>query len=79
MTVCGDEVGGRNKPDPEPYLRASRLLGVDPARCIAVEDSPTGTRSAESAGLVVVVVPSEVPVPAGERRRPRQYCCSPSE
>uniref|UniRef100_UPI00227709BC HAD family hydrolase n=1 Tax=Saccharomonospora iraqiensis TaxID=52698 RepID=UPI00227709BC len=38
VTVCGDEVDGRNKPHPEPYLRAARLLDVPPARCVAVED-----------------------------------------
>lgn len=67
-TVCGDEVGGQNKPHPEPYLKASRLLDVDPARCVAIEDSPTGTASAVAAGCTVLVVPCEVPVEPGERR-----------
>ena len=67
-TVCGDEVGGRNKPHPEPYLRAARLLGVDPARCVAVEDSVPGTESAVSAGCTVLVVPNDVPVGPGPRR-----------
>ncbi|GAB2970754.1 HAD family phosphatase [Amycolatopsis acidiphila] len=67
-TVCGDEVDGRNKPDPEPYLRAARLLGVDPARCVAVEDSQPGAASAAGAGCVVLVVPNDVPVDEGERR-----------
>jgi HAD superfamily hydrolase (TIGR01509 family) len=68
VTVCGDEVDGQNKPLPEPYLRAARLLGVDPARCVAVEDSPTGAASAEAAGCAVLVVPCDVPVPEGGRR-----------
>ncbi|WP_236793075.1 HAD family phosphatase [Amycolatopsis sp. GM8] len=68
VTVCGDEVGGLNKPHPEPYLRAARLLGVDPSRCVAVEDSRTGTASAVAAGCVVLVVPNDVPVEAGARR-----------
>jgi HAD superfamily hydrolase (TIGR01509 family) len=68
VTVCGDEVDGRNKPLPDPYLKAARLLGVDPADCVAIEDSPTGTASATAAGCVVVVVPCEVPVEPGERR-----------
>lgn len=67
VTVCGDEVA-RPKPDPDPYLRAAALLGVDPARCLAVEDSPTGALAAERAGAAVLVVPSEVAVPAGPRR-----------
>ena len=61
-TVCGDEVGGRNKPDPQPYLQAARALGVDPARCVAFEDSPTGMASAAGAGCRVVGVPCEVPL-----------------
>jgi HAD superfamily hydrolase (TIGR01509 family) len=68
VTVCGDEVDGLNKPHPEPYLRAARLLGVDPARCVAVEDSKPGTESAVAAGCVVLVVPNDVPVDPGERR-----------
>ncbi len=68
VTVCGDEVEGRNKPLPRPYQRAAELLGVDPVDCFAVEDSVTGVTSAVAAGCTVLVVPAEAPVPAGERR-----------
>ncbi|MGQ0839041.1 HAD family hydrolase [Actinokineospora sp.] len=68
VVVCGDEVDGLNKPLPEPYRRAARLLGVDPAGCVAIEDSPTGVASAVAAGCTVLVVPCEVPVEPGERR-----------
>lgn len=68
VSVCGDEVDGLNKPLPEPYLKAARLLGVDPTACVAVEDSPTGTAAAVAAGCTVLVVPCEVPVEPGERR-----------
>ncbi|WP_019853788.1 HAD family hydrolase [Actinopolyspora mortivallis] len=61
-TVCGDEVDGLNKPEPEPYLRACRALGVDPAECVAVEDSPTGVASAVAAGCTVLGVACEVPL-----------------
>jgi HAD superfamily hydrolase (TIGR01509 family) len=67
VTVCGDEVSA-TKPDPAPYRRAAELLGVDPHACVAVEDSPTGTRSAVAAGATVLVVPAEVAVEDGERR-----------
>ncbi|HEY3609494.1 MAG TPA: HAD family phosphatase [Pseudonocardiaceae bacterium] len=67
VTVCGDEVDGRNKPHPGPYLMAAELLGVDPANCVAVEDSVTGAASAQAAGCTVLVVPAEAPVPPGER------------
>jgi HAD superfamily hydrolase (TIGR01509 family) len=58
VLVCGDEVGGHNKPDPEPYARAARLLGVHAARCLAVEDSATGVASAHAAGAAVLVIAS---------------------
>ncbi|GAA3570028.1 HAD family phosphatase [Amycolatopsis ultiminotia] len=67
-TVCGDEVGGENKPLPRPYLKAAELLGVRPAECVAVEDSPPGAEAAERAGCAVLVVPNDVEVPAGSRR-----------
>ncbi len=65
--VTGDAVT-QGKPHPEPYLKAARLLGVDPADCLAVEDSNTGARSAEAAGCTVLVVPNHVPVLPGDRR-----------
>lgn len=68
VTVCGDEVDGRNKPLPEPYLKAARLLGVDAPSCVAIEDSPTGVSSAVAAGCTVLVVPCDVEVDPGERR-----------
>jgi HAD superfamily hydrolase (TIGR01509 family) len=68
VTVCGDEVDGQNKPLPRPYRLAAELLGVDPAVCVAVEDSVTGVTAAVAAGCTVLVVPAEVPVPPGERR-----------
>ena len=67
VVVTGDNVS-RGKPHPEPYLEAARLLGVDPRDCVAIEDSETGTRSAEAAGCAVLVVPHHVPVEPGERR-----------
>lgn len=65
--VTGDAVA-RGKPDPEPYLKATRGLDVRPAGCLAIEDSDTGARSAESAGCTVLVVPHLVPVLEGGRR-----------
>jgi len=65
--VTGDSVT-RGKPHPEPYLTAARRLGVDAGDCLAIEDSNTGARSAESAGCTVMVVQNHVPVLPGERR-----------
>ena len=57
VTLAGDEVV-HGKPDPEPYLTAARLLGVDPTRCVVLEDSGAGVRSGLAAGCAVVAVPS---------------------
>jgi HAD superfamily hydrolase (TIGR01509 family) len=67
VTVCGDDVSV-TKPAPEPYLLAAKLLDVDPARCVALEDSPNGVASAAAAGCRVVAVPSLVPVPPAPGR-----------
>lgn len=68
VSVCGDEVP-RSKPAPDPYEKAARLLGVEPAAALAIEDSPTGAASAQAAGCPVLVVPAgEVPVPPTSRR-----------
>lgn len=61
LTLAGDEVG-RTKPDPEPYLKATAGLGVPPARCVVLEDSPNGLAAAEAAGCRTVAVPGLLPV-----------------
>jgi HAD superfamily hydrolase (TIGR01509 family) len=67
-TVCGDEVP-RGKPAPDAYVRAAALLDLPPSACLAIEDSVTGTAAAEDAGCPVLVVPNDVAVPRGPRRR----------
>jgi HAD superfamily hydrolase (TIGR01509 family) len=49
-----------SKPDPEPYVTAARRLGIEPARCLVVEDSERGLRAACAAGMSCWVVPSEL-------------------
>ena len=61
--------GAHGKPAPDIYLRAAELLGLEPAHCLAIEDSVTGTAAAEDAGCPVLVVPNEVEVPVTPRRR----------
>jgi HAD superfamily hydrolase (TIGR01509 family) len=61
VRVCADDVS-MTKPDPEPYLLAAKLLGADPARCVALEDSPNGVASAQAAGCRVIAVPSLIPI-----------------
>jgi len=49
------------KPAPDPYLLAADLLRIDPARCLAFEDSDTGAASARAAGMTVVQIPDILP------------------
>lgn len=56
--VCADGDRGIAKPSPHLYLRAIRELEVEPARALALEDSPNGIRSAKDAGLRCVAVPN---------------------
>lgn len=51
--VSSDDVA-RGKPAPDMYLEAARRLGMDPQRCLAVEDSPAGATAALEAGMTVV-------------------------
>ena len=50
-----------SKPAPDCYLKAAELLGVDPAECLAFEDSFNGLRSAMDAGTTVVAVTTAHP------------------
>lgn len=56
-TVSSEEVA-RGKPAPDVFLRAAELLGVPPARAVAVEDSAAGIRAAHAAGMPVVAIPN---------------------
>lgn len=49
------------KPAPDIYLYACKELGLNPANCMAVEDSPNGIYSAHDAGCNVVMVPDQSP------------------
>ncbi len=64
VTVSSEEVDS-GKPAPDVYLEAARLLGFPPSRCVAIEDSANGIRSAHAAGLRVCALPnSHYPPPA---------------
>lgn len=54
--TCADHVVPA-KPDPTSFRLACERLGADPARSVAIEDSPNGIRAAKDAGLFTVAVP----------------------
>lgn len=53
LAITAEDVT-RSKPDPEGFLAAARALGVDPASCIVVEDSPNGIAAGLAAGMRVI-------------------------
>ena len=56
-SVVSGECTANGKPEPDIYLEASRQLGTEPGKCIAVEDSINGVISAKNAGMYCIAVP----------------------
>lgn len=56
VVISAEEVE-RGKPSPDVYLRACELLGSEPGRTAAIEDSGAGVRSAVAAEMPVVMIP----------------------
>jgi HAD superfamily hydrolase (TIGR01509 family) len=61
--VSSDEVP-HGKPAPDVYLETARRLGIEPDRCLVVEDSYNGVRAGRAAGMTVVLVPNDSVPPA---------------
>ena len=57
--VTADDVT-HGKPDPEPFLTAAERLGVDPTRCLVVEDAAAGIAAARAAGCAVLAMAGTV-------------------
>ncbi|MFJ7204752.1 HAD family hydrolase [Streptomyces sp. NPDC098789] len=51
--IFSSEDVGKGKPAPDLFLHAAARMGVEPARCVVVEDSPLGVRAARAAGMDV--------------------------
>jgi beta-phosphoglucomutase len=49
------------KPHPEVFLRATEKLGLPPARCVVIEDAPSGIEAAHRGGMKVVALASSHP------------------
>ncbi|WP_101926298.1 MULTISPECIES: HAD family hydrolase [Luteimonas] len=65
--VCTSSDVARPKPAPDVYLLAAARLGIAPAQCLVLEDSPTGVRAALAAGMTVIQVPDLVEPDDGVR------------
>jgi HAD superfamily hydrolase (TIGR01509 family) len=73
VTASSDEVGA-GKPAPDVFGLAARRLGVDPAECLAVEDSLNGVLAARAAGMSVVLIPNSAMPPAAGAREAATLC-----
>lgn len=54
---CSADDDANGKPAPDVYLRAAQEVGVEPGRCLALEDSANGARAAVAAGMTCYAVP----------------------
>jgi HAD superfamily hydrolase (TIGR01509 family) len=61
QAIVGREDVTHAKPDPEVYATAAARLGVAPAECWAIEDTPVGIESAKAAGLTVIGLTTSLP------------------
>lgn len=55
--VTADDVA-IGKPAPDIFLKAAKLLGVAPEKCLVLEDAPAGVMAAQLAGMAVISVPA---------------------
>jgi beta-phosphoglucomutase family hydrolase len=46
----------KSKPHPETYLKAAKLIGVDPEECVVFEDAPKGVEAALNAGMKCITI-----------------------
>lgn len=61
QALVAEEDATRGKPDPEGFLTAAARVGVEPARCIVIEDAPAGLRAAKSGGMRAIGVTTTHP------------------
>ncbi|XP_019414887.1 PREDICTED: haloacid dehalogenase-like hydrolase domain-containing protein At3g48420 [Lupinus angustifolius] len=58
IKIFAGDVVPRKKPDPAIYLLAASTLGVEPSRCVVVEDSAIGLAAAKGAGMKCIITKS---------------------
>ena len=57
--LCSARDVAKGKPEPDIYLHAAATLGFKPEECLALEDAPSGIRSASAAGCLTVMIPDQ--------------------
>jgi beta-phosphoglucomutase family hydrolase len=61
--LVAEEDASRGKPDPEGFLVAAQRVGVEPARCVVIEDAPAGLQAARAGGMRAIGVTTTRPAP----------------
>lgn len=64
IAICRDDVAV-GKPAPDIFVQAASAIGLTPAECLVLEDSPTGVAAAFAAGSPCIYVPSIRPADPG--------------
>ena len=77
--VISGEQFTSSKPDPEIFLLTAEKLGVEPARCLVLEDSYNGVRAGARGGFITVMVPDLVPADDEMRSLYTMECASLDE
>jgi len=54
QVIISAEQAGESKPEPDVFLLAAQKLGIQPANCLVIEDSPNGIKAAHAAGMTCV-------------------------
>jgi HAD superfamily hydrolase (TIGR01509 family) len=57
--INGDQVKNK-KPDPELFLLAAERIGIEPANCVVIEDTPNGVQAAKAAGAKCIAVTNSI-------------------
>ena len=64
--VCDGNQITKSKPDPEVFLKAAEMLGLEPAECLVVEDALSGAQAGHKGGFTVVCVGDAAVMGAGD-------------
>ena len=63
QALVSEEDASKGKPDPEGFLVAAARVGVDPVRCVVIEDAPAGLQAAKAGGMRAIGVTTTHPAP----------------
>ena len=58
LQIFAGDVVANKKPAPDVYLLAATTMGLEPARCVVIEDSSIGLAAAKAAGMKCIITKS---------------------